>query len=222
MAGRRLNQMTRMIFVRHGESLGNLNRRFYGHTDGELTDRGRAQARMTAEHLRNTHIDTAYASDLKRAYETGKIVAEPHGLTPIPDTELREIYAGDWENLVFEEIAEKYPKGFQEWITDIGSSRPDGGESVAELYERINKEVWRIAEENEGKTVLIAIHATPIRVLACYWMGEDVKGAQKLGWVPNASVSIVDYDTRSHTVNVKVIGDASFMGDMVTELPKNV
>jgi len=43
-----------------------------------------------------------------------------------------------------------------------------------------------------------------------------------ISWVPNASVSIIDYDTKAHTVTPEVIGDASFMGDLVTTLPKNV
>ncbi len=214
--------MTRMIFVRHGESLGNLTRRFYGQTDGALTDKGRAQAKLTAEYLKGTHIDAAYASDLIRAYETGSIVAAPHGLVPIPDKNLREINAGKWEDLPFSEIIENYPDTFGVWMNDVGASRPDDGESVAELYERVTREVWRIAEENPGKTLLIATHATPIRVLTCYWSGKGVAATKDFGWVPNASVSIVDYDTDTHTVKVNVIGDVSFMGDIVTELPKNV
>lgn len=212
--------MTRMIFIRHGESTGNLHRRFYGQTDGPLTERGIAQALAAAEYLKDTRIDVAYASDLKRAYETGRIVAEPHGLTPIPSSRLREIYAGEWEDMVFEEILERYPETFGVWINDIGSSRPDGGESVAELYERINAEVWRIAEENDGKTVLVAIHATPIRVLNCYWLGADVRGTKNIGWVPNASVSVVDYDIKAHSTLVRTVGEASFMGDIVTKIPE--
>ena len=211
-----------MIFIRHGESTGNLDRRFYGHTDGPLTERGIKQAYAAAEFLKDTVIDIAYASDLVRAYETGRIVAEPHGLTPIPDRNLREIFAGEWENMVFEDIYIKYPESFGVWLKDIGNSRPDGGESVAELYERINSEVWRIAEENSGKTVLVAIHATPIRLLNCYWNGNGVECAQGCGWVPNASVSIVDYDTKEHTVNVEVVGDASFMGNLMTTIPNKI
>lgn len=212
--------LTRMIFVRHGESTGNLNRRFYGQTDGPLTERGIKQAYSAAEYLKDTKIDIAYASDLVRAYETGRIIAEPHGLVPIPTRQLREIFAGEWEDMVFEDIFAKYPKTFGTWMNDIGNSRPDGGESVAELYERINEEVWRIAEANEGKTVLLALHATPIRVLNCSWLGEGVCGAKKIDWVPNASVSVVDYDTKLRNTCIRLIGEASFMGNMVTTVPK--
>ncbi len=214
--------ITRMIFVRHGESTGNLLRRFYGHTDGELTEKGIEQAKIAAEYLKSVHIDTAYASDLIRAYETGRIICEPHGITPIPDKELREIFAGEWENLVFEEIFEKFPDGFGVWCNDLAACRPDGGESVAELAERIKAEVWRIAEANDGKTVLIAIHAIPIRALECEWRGLPLSAMTTLTWVPNASVSIVNYDTSVHTVIPEVIGDASFMGTLITRLPDNL
>lgn len=211
-----------MIFVRHGQSVGNLTRHFYGQTDGALTDKGREQARVTAKHLENVHIDVAYASDLKRAYETGEIIAAPHGLKPVPDTELREIFAGDWEDMVFEDICVKYPETFGIWMNDIVNSTPDNGEAVRHLAKRISDEVWRIAEENDGKTVLVAIHATPIRALECEWRGLPIEGMNDISWVPNASVSVVDYDTAKHTVTPEVIGDASFMGDLITTLPKTV
>lgn len=213
--------MTRIIFVRHGESTGNLNKRFYGHTDGELTEKGIAQAYAAAQYLKTAKIDVAYASDLVRAYETGRIIAAAHGLTPVPCAGLREIYAGEWENLEFGEILERYPEGFNTFMYDIINSIPDGGESVRNMARRIIDEVWKIAEENDGKTVLIAIHATPIRALECEWRGLELEKMSTLKWVPNASVSIVDYDTANHTVKPEMIGEASFMGDMATTLPNN-
>ena len=214
--------MTKIIFVRHGQSAGNLEQRFYGHFDGALTDIGREQARTAAEYLKDTPIEIAYASDLIRAFETGKIVAEPHGLEVIPDPELRELYAGDWENVRFEDLPVRFPEGIRIWVTDIGNSCPDGGESVRELAERISRAVWRIARQNEGKTVLIATHATPIRALACEWRGKDVAEMQNIDWVKNASVSIVNYDTANHTTNVELYDEFSFMGDMITSLPRGL
>ncbi len=214
--------MTKIIFVRHGQSVGNLEGRFYGHCDGALTEKGREQARKAAEYLKDTRIDVAYASDLIRAFETGKIVAEGHGLDVIPDSELRELYAGEWENRKFEELPVRFPESIRIWVTDIGNSRPDGGESVRELSERIRRAVWRIAEENEGKNVLIATHATPIRALACEWQGKAIEEMQNIEWVKNASVTIVNYDTVNHTTEVELYDEASFMGDMITALPKGV
>lgn len=70
--------MTKFIFVRHGQSIGNLTGRYLGQFDGRLSELGIEQARRAAEYLKDEKIDTAYASDLLRAYETGSIIAEPH------------------------------------------------------------------------------------------------------------------------------------------------
>ena len=214
--------MTRMIFVRHGESMGNLERRFYGHTDGPLTDKGREQARRTAEYLKDTHIDVAYASDLQRARETGQIIAAPHNIPVIPETGLREIHAGQWENRLLSDLIENFSESFGVWCRDIGNSCPDDGESVRALAERVRSTVWRIAEENESKTVLIASHATPIRMLACEWCCAPIEKSQELGWVRNASVCIVDYDTENHTTLVQRYDEAAHIGELNTSLPKGV
>lgn len=214
--------MTKLIFIRHGESMGNEQRRFYGQFDGALTDKGREQARMTADFLKDVHIDIAYASDLCRAFETGKIIAEPHGLQVIPEPSLREICAGEWEDLPFSDLLERYKEDFDVWMNDTVNSRPTGGESVREMAARIDAAVWKIAEENDGKTVLIATHATPIRSLIPGWKGEPIEYLNEIKWVPNASVSVVSYDTAAHKAEAEVIGEASFMGEIVTKLPDNV
>lgn len=215
--------MTRMIFVRHGESIGNLERRFYGSYDKGLTELGKKQADMAGDYiLSNYKLDAAYASDLGRAFETGSIIAKKQKLSPIPDAGLREIYAGIWENMLFDEIMVKYEEQYRIWKTDIWNSIPVEGESVKELCKRIKEAVWKIAEANDGKTVLIATHATPIRTLECEWLGEPYESMKDHPWVKNASVSVIDYDIENHTVKPSVIGEAAFMGDMSTALPRNI
>ena len=215
--------MTRMIVIRHGESLGNLERRFYGHTDGGLTELGRKQAELAGEYLKDIKIDAAYCSDLSRAYETGKLALKYHGdIEIVPDKNLREIYAGDWENREFESLKSEYVDDYGVWLNDISNCRTTNGESFSELSKRVNDEMWKIAKENEGKTVLIATHATPIRTMISKWKDLNAKEIAELGWVKNASVNIADYDTENNTVNIVLLNEASFLGDLSTQLPKNV
>ncbi len=215
--------MTRMIFVRHGESVGNLERRFYGNFDKGLTELGKKQADKTGEYiLKNYKLDIAYASDLGRAYETGKIIAEKQGLSPIPDKGIREIYAGIWENMFFDEIMVQYENEYQIWKNDIWNARPVDGEAVKDLCKRVREAVWEIAKANDGKTVLIATHATPIRTLECEWRGESYENMKNHPWVKNASVSVIDYDIEKYTATPVIIGKIDFMGDMITTLPKNI
>ena len=185
---------TRLIFVRHGYSVSNEGKFFAGHTDVDLTERGYKQAALTAEYLRNEKIDAVYSSDLKRAYNTALPIAKMHSLTVIKDERLREIYAGEWEGLSFEELRKSYGEDYSVWLDDIGRSRCTGGESTIELLDRIFARTEDIARENEGKTVLIATHATPIRVLCTLAAGEGMAKMAEIPFVMNASVTRFDYE----------------------------
>jgi len=72
--------LTKLLLVRHGETVWNHVSRYQGHTDVELSDTGREQARLLAKRLSTEKIKAVYSSDLKRAYETASILAAPHQL----------------------------------------------------------------------------------------------------------------------------------------------
>ena len=72
--------MTRIILVRHCEAAGNLNRRFQGHTDAEVTENGKKQLELLALRMRNVKIDYLYSSPLKRAYATAEAINQFHHL----------------------------------------------------------------------------------------------------------------------------------------------
>lgn len=211
---------TDLILIRHGQSVGNLNHAFLGHTDLPLTELGHAQAECAAAYLVTTAPDAIYASDLLRAYETAEHTAKRLGL-PIQKSEaLREIYAGAWEGLPFARLAQEYAEEFGVWLSDVGAARPTGGESVRELYERIYAELVRIAKENEGRRVLVFVHATPIRSVSACLMGYGLSGMKDLPWPTNASSTRLVYEDGAFSI-VEYSRDG-YLGDAVTALPKNV
>ncbi len=189
-------KQTKIIIVRHGESLGNLNHIMLGHTNIDLAPRGILQAEAAAEFLKTEHIDAIYSSDLIRAMHTAEPHAKLRGLEIIPSRELRECYVGEWENVPLDEIVEKWPDLFFEgWRKNFGTFRIPGGESVQEAAQRFYCEVLRIARENVGRTVLVAAHAAVIRG---FW-GKITKTppeelAQTYPYPTNASFSFVLYD----------------------------
>ena len=155
---------TKIIIVRHGESLGNLNHIMLGHTDIDLAPRGFIQADAAAEYPKNERIDAIYSSDLIRAYHTAQPHAKMRDLDIVTSKNLRECYVGNWENVPLDEIVEKWPELFFEgWRKNFGTFRIPGGESVQEAADRFYNEVLRIAKENIGRTVLITAHAAVIR-----------------------------------------------------------
>ncbi len=212
-------EKTRIIFLRHGQSEGNLRGEFIGQGNAPLTEKGHAQAKAAAEYLKNEKIDLFYASDLKRAFDTGKHVADWFGMEIIPEKELREIEAGSWEGKPFEELAREN-EDFKLWLSDIGASRATDGESVKELYDRVNAFVDTLTEKHKGKTILCATHATPIRAILCKAKGLSAKDMQKIPWTANASVTIIDYF--GDEVKILVEGNADFQGELKTALPRGV
>ncbi len=211
--------MTKFYIIRHGESLGNYDNLFLGHTDLGLTQRGHAQAELTAQYLKDRHIDVFYSSDLKRACETCRHIADKRGMDIITRKGLREIYAGEWEAKVFSDIILDYPE-FSVWLYDMPNARCTGGESVRELWDRIEKNMSEIALANDGKTVCLVSHATPIRVMSTFFRGLPLAEIKSMPWVPNASVTEANYESGVWTLVSE--GVKEHMGDISTELPSNV
>ena len=213
--------MTTILMVRHGESEANRNNIFAGNFDADLQGRGQRQAEATAEFVAQSYkVDVIYASDLKRAFKTGQAIGERVGIAPIPDRRLREISAGEWEGKKFDDIAVKYAEDYAVWLNDMGNARCTGGESTRELGERILAALTDIAERNEGKTILIATHATPIRVMQTYCTYGDFGKMQQVKWVSNASLSEFFYENGSFRCG-KMSQD-SYLGDLRTVLAPNV
>ena len=211
--------MTTLIFVRHGQSEANVNNIYAGFLDAELTELGKEQAERTAEYIvKNYKIDKIYSSDLKRAYSTAMAVANKIGLEIITDKRLREINGGNWEGKLFDSL--RGTKEYELWLSDIGNSACVGGESVKQLQERIVCEIEKIISENNGKTVLIATHATPIRVMQCAFSGAALDEMKNIPWVSNASVTVVCAEDGRY--DFKLISYDKHLGDMKTVLPSNV
>ena len=218
--------MTRIIMVRHGQSIANLDERFSGYSNFDLTELGRSQAELAAKYLHGVmreKVDKIYSSDLLRAHNTAVPFSELYGL-PVNDTEeLREIYAGEWESLPFTEIMERYTDDHNVWINDFSNSRCTGGESTRELYRRIVAAVTKLARENDGKAILLASHATPIRAIDCFSHGW---GEERIGDVPfvkNTAISIFEYDPQTNTISAVLVGSTEHLDkDMTTALPKTI
>ncbi len=213
--------MTTMIFVRHGQSTANLESIFAGHTDIPLTELGYLQAQNTARFLADYPITHVYASDLLRAMQTAEPTARDHGLPIIPNRQLREIDAGAWEGIAFEELMRIFPKSYEVWRNDCGRAQPDGGESVVALSNRICAEVERIAKAHRGECVAIFTHATPIRVLCAKWQGYLPEETGAVAFCPNASVSVVEYCDDGST-KVILCGYDEHQGALSTSLAKGI
>lgn len=211
---------TKLIIIRHGESIGNLKQHFLGQTDWDLSEQGYNQAKITANFLKDEKIDVVYSSDLIRAYNTVLPIAKTRGLEVIKNKNLREIYAGEWEAKSYDELCESYSEPYTIWKTDIGNAACTGGESVLDVQKRVHDEILAIAKNNIGKTVCIGTHATPIRTLFAAIKNIDKDLMHNIKWASNASITIVEYENGE--LIVKEYSKDDFMGDNVTVFSKNI
>lgn len=213
--------MTTILMIRHGESQANRNNIFAGNLDADLQHRGEKQANKTAEFIAEKYkVDKIYASDLKRAFKTGKAVADRLSMDVIPDCRLREINAGKWEGENFGDLEKKYPVEYTIWRTDLGNARCPEGESTRELGERILAALTEIAEQNDGKTVVIATHATPVRAMQTHCIYGDFGRMKDVKWVSNASVSEFFYENGKFTCGK--ISQDEHLSELCTVLAANV
>lgn len=159
--------MLRMLLVRHGESVGNVDRKYSGYTDDELSELGREQVKKVAARLRGEQIAAVYASDLVRAYDTAAAIAAEHGLTVSKMPGLREINFGEWDGVLAAEILSRWGDDIARWREDPLHVRVPGGETYAEVKERFLASLQAIAARHEGETVVVATHGGPIAALYC-------------------------------------------------------
>ena len=213
--------MTTVLLIRHGESAANRANVFAGNYDAELLPSGFEQAGLTAEYIKhNFKVDKVYASDLHRAFHTGKCVAEALGLEAIPNKNFREIAAGKWEAVAYDEIYKNWRDEWVTWMSDLSNGGCPGGETIKELSDRVFSELTRIAEENDGKTIAVASHATPVRSAYTLAKFKDIKKIEEIPWPSNASVSVLYYENGNWSVGEYSIDE--HMGKLRTRLPDDV
>ncbi len=213
--------MTTLLLIRHGESEANRNKVFGGQINPDLQERGVMQAEHTAKFVaENYKVDKIYSSDLKRAYRTAEALSKLLNMEIKSEKRLREIYAGKWEGMKFDDLKKVYPDEYNVWLTDIGNAVCTEGETVKELGERIFGVLTEIARENDGKTVAITTHATPIRVTQSLIETGGLSEMKNIKWVTNASVTEITYENDNWKM-VKVSMDGH-LEELKTNLPSNV
>ena len=206
---------TTVYLIRHGQSESNLAKVFAGQMNVNLSELGHAQAERTSEYLSKIPVDVIWSSDLNRAYQTAQHTAEKKGLEIHTSPKLREIFAGEWEGKSTAEMKNDPESGFQTWLYNIGAVQTPGGESVMEVQARFVPEVERIMRENEGKTIFIFCHATPIRLLRAAWEGVSAEEIKDIPRVANSSVTQGEFD--GEKFRIVRYSYADFLGDMKVE-----
>jgi probable phosphoglycerate mutase len=181
----------RIILWRHGQTSWNVERRFQGSTDVELTDTGIRQARRAARLLASLEPDAIVSSDLKRAVRTAAELAALTGLDVALDEGLRETYAGVWQGLTHEEILARYGEEYAAWKRGEPVRR-GGGELETEVADRAAPVVLRHVEKlPEDGTLVVVSHGGTIRTTIGRLLGLQARHWESLGGLSNCCWSVL-------------------------------
>lgn len=163
--------MTRFLLARHGETAWNAERRHHGQSDMPLNATGRRQAAALARRLSSEAIDAIYTSDLQRAWQTTEAIAAHHDPPVRREPRLRELHFGAWEGLTYAEIEAQDPEALAAWREDPVGVAPPGGETLAQLAQRVAALREDLKAAHPDETVLLVSHNGVLRVLLCQALG---------------------------------------------------
>jgi probable phosphoglycerate mutase len=191
--------LTRVVAVRHGETVWNAEMRMQGQLDTALSARGRWQARRAAAALAEEGIEAIFASDLARAYDTAEALATRLGLPIATDAGLRERSFGVFQGHLYADIDVRWPAEAARWRRHDPDFGPDGGETLREFSARAVAACTRIAASQPGRSIAIVTHGG---VLDClYRAAAGVDLAAPRSWeLGNASINRLLYTPRGFTL----------------------
>ena len=202
---------TRLILVRHGETIANREFRYIGARDDALTEHGQVQAVQLAGALSVLPVAAVYSSPRQRAYQTALPIASRHGLTVQVLDDLREANFGTWEGLSRSEVVARSTQDAEHlfaWERDTAVA-PPGGESLEAMHLRVSAVVEKLVQAHPDQTVVLVSHVGPIKAILCAALGTPVSAAFRIFLDP-ATISVVDW-RQPHPV-VRLLNSHSHLG----------
>ena len=210
-----VTNVTNVLLIRHGQSKGNAERRFGGHTATPLSARGRNQAEPTARTLKSESLTAIYSSDLARAMDTAKPLANMTRLPVQGTSAFRERDVGVMEGLTFEDAAQQHPEQYAALLRRDFEYVLTGGESYRQLLDRARQKLDEIIEENRGGKIAVFSHTGTICILALHLMGALDAPELKPVWISSANCGITRFELRDDGfVRVLTVNDTSHLAHL--------
>jgi glucosyl-3-phosphoglycerate phosphatase len=189
---------TFITFVRHGQSLSNVARRWEGHGDSALSELGRQQASLLGERLRRGRFQHVFTSDLVRAVDTARATGLPFETF----VELREIDVGRWAGLTSEELAVHFPDELDA-LKKGEDVRRGGGESYAGFSIRVDAILGSLrARLAPGDHALVVCHGGFIATALARMLGLGGPMESALGHASNTAISTISYTSAGARLHV--------------------
>jgi probable phosphoglycerate mutase len=196
----------RLLLVRHAESEWNALGRLQGQADPPLSHLGRQQAAQMAARLVDEPIDAVVASDLVRAQQTARALAETLEMDVEARVGLREVDLGSWTGIDRDHLIAEQPEAWRLW-REQGVEGWEGGERYSEAIVRVADEIADIAAHHDGRTVVAVTHGGCVRLATCHLLGMPAGEFGRIASIGNSSITefLVGPDGRGRLVRLNDI-----------------
>jgi broad specificity phosphatase PhoE len=191
----------RLILIRHGETVHNVDGIAQGWNDSALSPRGEEQVAALAERVAAMAVDAIYSSTLNRALSTARAIAKLTKHEIITLDELREMNYGDWEGQLFLDVRKNDDEIYRRWIDDGDVPCPNG-----ESHNDVRRRMETAVSMMEGRRVVAVSHGTAIRIAATALLDLPISAARQFAQ-DNASINI--FMRRGDRFVVKLWNDTS-------------
>jgi alpha-ribazole phosphatase len=185
---------TLVYLMRHGEVANGREKRYNGHIDVDITDTGLQQMHRLAGILYKKKLAAVYSSDLIRSVKGGRIIADACGAEHTQIQELRERSVGVWEGMTAAEIEAQYPEEYKAWRADLLNYRPQGGECLLDVRDRIIPVYEKLVSRHPSQEIAMLLHGGVNRVLLAHILGMDMNHLFRIEQAFGALNIIEHYD----------------------------
>ncbi len=203
------HEVTKIYIVRHGESASNVYARenpnkpasHFGELGSSLTQKGREQAHILAQKLKDIDFTAVLSSDLKRARETAEIIARDHNLPVITNEMIRERFFGDHMSAEQKREIEKALDSMNEQ-EKFAFKYFENGESGYDVVKRFKQFLSHVIKTYKNKTVVVVCHGYIMRSFLIhekYAKYDELLG----GSIKNAGYFVAETDGKSYIITEK-------------------
>lgn len=186
------------IWIRHGETDANREKRYLGHYDVPLNQKGVEEVCQLAPILKENLPTVVYSSDLSRCRQTAELLIGDMKMSVVTECALREINFGEWDHQTYREIYSHSPKQLESWYRDPFNVSPPGGETLGQFGRRVDEWIQHTHSSlSENDTIWIISHGGVIRWFMSRWLQGDPSQFWKVRGISHAQALMADWDGRA-------------------------
>lgn len=200
----------KIYLIRHGQTQWNIERRLQGVGDSPLTEKGKLDAKLLGDRLKEIDIDIIYSSPSIRAINTSKIIRGKRNIEILLDEDLKEMNIGSWQGKVLDEIRIKCPQEYHSyWNTPHLYIGINGGENFYQVQKRAISFIENIIRERKYNNILVVSHGDTIKSIITYYQNKPMDMLWEPPMIEATSLSLIEAD--EDKVKILFSGDLSHL-----------